>query len=882
MKASHSVHERVTDFAQMDPEMIFMQLRTTGEGLSDDAAEKYRKRYGENILVGQGKKTTAHLIRISFFNHFSVILLLLAVISFFTDFVFASNFSKNIITFVIIIVMLVLSGTIRLTREIKARRVTQRLLRLVHTTVRILRDGQWHERSSAELVVGDIVRLDAGDRAPADIRILRASDFFVSQSAITGETGVLEKMAETLDAPPESFDEYANTVFCGSNVIGGWCEGVVVAVGEDTLFGGFSRKNGSRKYGFEKGENEVAWTLIRFMVVLVPIVFVASGITKGNWLEAFVFALSVAIGLTPELLPMVITSCLVKGSYLMGKKQTIVKNTNAMQSFGSMDVLCVDKTGTLTSDKLLLEYYMDVLGNESRETLEAAYVNSAYHTGVANHLDRVILNAGNMPGEFKYFSSLLERCRKLDELPFDYNRKFASVLVEYGGDKAMLVKGGVDQVVARCAWVSYRGERHEIGDDADVSVHEVVDEMLEEGMKVLAVAAKRMDKSTILPEDEQGMTLVGFLAFFDGPKQSAASAIEKLKNLNIGIKVLTGDHEEVAVSICRRLGIATDRVMTGVQFAHLAENDQPMAVERTGIFAELSPQQKSEIVEILQNNGHSVGFLGDGMNDLYAITQADVGVSVDTAADAVKDSADVILLKKDLNVLDEGVKEGRKAFANMSKYVKITASSNLGNILAIVVASVLLPFYPMTAVQLVVLNLLYDILCLVLPWDNVDSSTLEHPLDWSGWTLGRFMLTFGPVSSVFDFLTFAFLFFWLCPLVSGGNFATLDAAGKAAFVAVFQTGWFLESLWTQILILHMLRTKRMPFRESSPSRQVVVVTVVGLAAFTILTFTPLGRWLGLTSMPAVFFIFLVVVVALYMLFVSGVKKMYVKKHRHLI
>ncbi|MCD8301139.1 MAG: magnesium-translocating P-type ATPase [Clostridiales bacterium] len=881
MKPSHSVNQRVTDFSQMDPEMIFVQLKTTEEGLTDDTAEKYRKRYGENILVGQ-KKTTAHLIRISFFNNFSIILLLLAVISFFTDFVFAANYSRNIITFVIIIAMLVVSGTIRLTREIKAKHVTQQLLKLVHTTVRILRNGQWHERSSAELAVGDILRLDAGDRAPADIRILRAGDFFVSQSVITGESGVFEKTADALDGRPESFDGYTNTVFCGSNVIGGWCEGVVAAVGDDTLYGGFSREKSSCKNSFDRGENAVAWTLIRFMVILVPIVFVASGLTKGNWLEAFVFALSVAIGLTPELLPMVITSCLVKGSFLMGRKQTIVKNTNAMQSFGSMDMLCVDKTGTLTSDRLLLEYYMDILGNESRETLDAAYINSAYHTGVANHLDRVILTASNMPGEFKHFSGLLERVKKLDELPFDYDRKFASVLVESGGLKALLVKGGVDHVIARCDFVSYRGERHMIGDDADISVHEVVDEMLEEGMKVLAVAAKPMDKSTVLPEDEYGMTLIGFLAFFDGPKQSAASAIDKLKGLHIGIKVLTGDHEEVAVSICRRLGIPTDQVMTGARFAELDENDRPMAVERTEIFAELAPRQKSEIVGILQDNGHSVGFLGDGMNDLYAIAQADVGISVDTASDAVKDSADVILLKKDLNVLEEGVKEGRKAFANMSKYLKITASSNFGNILAIVVASVVLPFYPMTAVQLVLLDLIYDILCLVLPWDNVDASTLENPLDWSGWTLGRFMFSFGPASTVLDLVTFAFMFFWLCPFICGGNYGTLDAAGKVAFIAVFQTGWFLESLWTQILIIHLLRTRRMPFKESKPSRQVVIVTILGLAVFTLFVFSPVGKWVGLTGMPLVFFGFLVLVVLAYMFLVSIVKRLYVKKHRHLI
>ncbi|MCC8141074.1 MAG: magnesium-translocating P-type ATPase [Lachnospiraceae bacterium] len=882
MTPNHSIHERVSDYAQMDPEFIFLNLHMPETGLSDEDVGKSRKRYGENILIGQKKETTAHLLARSFFTPFSIVLLLLAVVSLFTDVILASNFSRNITTFIIIIVMLIVSGVIRFIQEIRARRVTEQLLRLVHTTVQVFRNGHWQELPSSELVVGDHVRLDAGDRVPADIRLTKAEDFFVSQSVITGESDAMEKTGETLSGQPVGVEDYTNTVFLGSTVIGGLAEGVVLAVGQDTLYGGFSLEENERKHGFDRGENAIAWVLIRFMVVLVPIVFVACGLTKNDWLAALIFALSVAIGLTPELLPMVITACLAKGSHQMGQKKTIVKTTNAMQGFGSMDILCVDKTGTLTSDRVILEYYMDVLGNESMDTLDAAYINSYYHTGVSNHLDKEILHAKKMPGQREHFDRLIGQSRQLDEVPFDYERMFASVLVQRDGENILMVKGNVDRVIDRCKYVVYQGEQHEIGEDGERSVHEIVDEMLEEGMKVLAVASKRIDKLTVVQEDEYDLTLMGFLAFFDAPKQSAASAIEKLQNLHVGIKVLTGDHEEVAISICRRLGIPTERVMTGVQLDALIENDVPVAVERTSIFAELSPQQKARVVEILQDNGHDVGFLGDGMNDLHAVGRADVGISVDTATDAVKENADVILLKKDLNVLDEGVLEGRKAFTNMKKYVRITASSNLGNILAIVVASVLLPFFPMTALQLLLLNLLYDILCLVLPWDNVDPELTERPLEWSGWSLGRFMLYFGIVSSVLDCLTFAFLYFYLCPAMCGGVFHALDALGQAQFIALFQTGWFLESLWTQILILHMLRTKRIPFTKSRPSNQVILVTVFGVILFTVLTFTPLGRWIGLTAMPALFFLFLVGIVGLYLLLVRMMKTLYIKRYRNLI
>lgn len=884
MKASPIAHRRVLDYAYMDIDTLYRDFHISDQGYSDAQAEESRTQYGTNRLSGRASDTVLYRLRRAFLNPFTIILFVLACISFLTDVVLASNFSRNITTVVIILCMLLISGTVRFTQELRAKRIADRLTGMIASTVLVRRNGMWIRVSSTALVVGDLVRLSAGDRVPADIRLTAAKDLFVSQSVLTGESEILEKNADTLPhGQARSYAEYHNLVFMGSALTGGSGEGVVLAVGEDTVYGGFAGAESSQKNGFDQGANSIAWVLIRFMAVLVPVVLIACGLTKGDWVSAFLFALSVAVGLTPEMLPMVINACLAKGSAAMGKKQTVVKNINAMQGFGSMDILCVDKTGTLTGDKITLEYYMDILGNESQTVLDFAYLNSLYHTGVKNHLDSALLQCRRMPGREPYFQALAARHSKLDELPFDYERRFASVLVRNGDENLLLIKGSIDEVCRRCSSVEYKGERREISGDGSESVRAIVDEMLEDGMKVLAVAYKPLRKATLSPEDEHDFILLGYLAFFDAPKESAARAIQKLQQLHVGVRVLTGDHRDIAVSVCRRLGIDTAQTLTGRELEQLGEDELPIRIERTTLFAELSPKQKVQIVQHLRSNGHTVGFLGDGMNDLPAIVEADVGISVDTAAEAVKEGADVILLKKDLNVLEEGIQEGRRAFANVSKYIKITASSNFGNILSIVVASVFLPFFPMTSLQLLLLNLLYDILCLVLPWDHVDEEACARPLEWSGRTLGRFMRFFGPISSFFDILTFSYLFFVLCPAVCGGSFTSLVGSGRElSFIALFQTGWFLESMWTQVLILHLLRTPKVPLLQSRPSKPVMWVTLLGTLFFTILTFTPAGRPLGLTPLPPVYFGFLAAVVSLYLIWVTLAKSWYIRRCHELL
>lgn len=883
MKDEKTARRRIVEYACAGPQALRRDFQITNEGYDPWQVEDSRRRWGANVMAGRRADTVLYRLRRAFVTPFSMILLALAGISFVTDVLLASNFSRNLTTVFIVLGMLLVSGAVRFGQELRARRVADHLTGMIATRVRVLRDGRWQELPSTELVVGDRVRLAAGDRVPADLRLIEARDLFVSQSVITGESGVQEKQAGTLrKSEVNNVTDCANIALMGSTVTGGFGEGIVLAVGENTVYGGFSGVGAGRKDGFDRGANSIARVLIRFMAVLIPVVFAAGGLTKGNWLSAFLFALSVAVGLTPELLPMVVNACLARGCAVMGKKQTVVKNINAMQGFGSMDLLCVDKTGTLTGDVVALEYYMDVLGNESARVLELAYLNSLYHTGVQNHLDEAILRCRQMPGQKERFEGLARRHPQLDELPFDYEQRLAGVLVE-GEENMLIVKGSLDEVCRRCSHVEYKGQRLPMGPDAAASVHAVADEMLEDGMKVLAVACKPMKGRTARPEDMQELTLLGYLAFFDAPKKTAAAAVARLRELHVGVRVLTGDQKSVAVSVCRRLGIDTDRVLTGPELEALSENDAPMRIERTAVFAELSPRQKARVVAVLRANGHTVGFLGDGMNDLPAILESDVGISVDTAAQAVKEGADVILLKKDLNVLGEGIWEGRRAFCNLSKYIRITASSNFGNIVSIVIASVLLPFFPMTAVQLLLLNLLYDLLCLALPWDHVDPEACARPLEWSGRTLGRFMRFFGPLSSIFDLLTFAWLFFVLCPAVCGGGFFQLaEEAQRLRFIALFQTGWFLESMWTQVLILHLLRTAKAPLLQSRPSRPVMLVTGLGIVLFTGLTFTPLGRLIGLTALPPVYFAFLAAMVALYLLLVSLAKGRYVKKYRELI
>ena len=877
----------IKKYAYKEISQIYRELGASPDGLSQTQIESMREMYGVNSFSGRKNDTMLPRLRRAFINPFNIILLVLGMISLATDVVLASDFARNATTAVIIFTMILISGTIRLIQEIRAKNASKQLNRLIHESITVRREGELREIPAEELVVGDIVLLSAGDRVPADIRLTKVSDLFISQASITRESAILEKNAQVSSySNPESLPQLENLAFMATTVISGKGEGIVLAVGKDTLYGSFAKEDPDEKQSFQKGANSIAWVMLRFIAVLLPVVFILLKITGGKWLESFAFALSVAVGLMPEMLPMVITACLARGSLSMSRKQTIIKDINAMQGFGSMDVLCMDKTGTLTNESILLEYYMDVLGNESDQVLDFAFLNSSYHSGVCNPIDNAILACQTMPGHEQHFADLLIQYQKEDEIPFDYSRKFVSTLVtDKNGDCQLIVKGNISQIVARCSHVEFRGEILPMEKNGMESVASVVDEMLQDGMKVIAVARKKIEKqSQIIPADEKDLILMGYLAFFDAPKKTAKTSVEALKRLKVTPKILTGDQAYVAASICKRVGIPSEIILTGAELDQMTDTELNEAVEKIHVFAELTPGQKVRLVSALRQNGHTVGFLGDGINDIPALCESNVGISVDTAVDAAKDAADVVLLQKDLGVLEQGILEGRKTFTNMLKYIKITASSNFGNIFSIVCASAFLPFLPMTSLQILLLNLLYDVLCIILPWDNVDEEDTLSPRDWSGKTLGRFMLFFGPISSLFDVVTFLFLYYILCPMLCGGatylNIA--DPVIQSQYVALFQTGWFLESMWTQVLILHFLRTRKIPFVQSSPSVPVICTTLAGIIAFTGITFTRSAAIFGLTRLPVRYFLFLFIVALLYMLLTTVVKTFYQKKYHELI
>ena len=877
---------RIKKYAYRESSQIYQDIGASPDGLSHEQVEAMREKYGANSFAERKNDTTIRRLRRAFINPFNIILFILGIISLVTDVFLVSNFARNATTAIIIFSMILISGAIRLIQELRAKNAAQQFDRLIHESITVKREGELIEIPAEELVVGDIVLLSAGDRVPADIRLTEVTDLFISQAAITGESAILEKNCCALSySSLETLTQLENLAFMATTVISGKGEGIVLAVGKDTLYGSFAKPDSDDKKSFQKGANSIAWVMLRFIAVLIPIVFVLLGITGGKWLESFAFALSVAVGLMPEMLPMVITACLARGSLTMSRKQTIIKDINAMQGFGSMDVLCMDKTGTLTNESILLEYYMDILGNENTEVLDLAYLNSAYHSGVRNTIDNAILACKTMPGRETHYSALLTQYQKADEIPFDYARKFISTLVrDIDGECQLIMKGDIGHIVSRCSHVEYRGEILPIEKDDMQSVSSVVDDMLQEGMKVIAIARKNVGhQREITPADEFNMTLVGYLSFFDAPKQTAKESVAALKRLKVTPKILTGDQAAIAVSVCHRVGISAEAVLTGAKLDEMTDSELRKAVEEIYVFAELTPGQKVRLVSALQENGHSVGFLGDGVNDIPALNEANVGISVDTAVDSAKDAADVVLLQKDLNVLEQGVLEGRKTFTNMLKYIKITASSNFGNIFSIICASAFLPFLPMTSIQILLLNLLYDILCIVLPWDNVDEEETLSPRDWSGKTLGRFMMSFGPLSSLFDIATFLFLYYFLCPMLCGGAtyLNITDPSLQLQYVSLFQTGWFLESMWTQVLILHFLRTPKVPFMQSRTSTPVICITLAGIVAFTAMTFTSGASLFGMTRLPLWYFAFLLFVALAYML-LTTVAKYFYKKYYELI
>ena len=878
---------RVRTAAALAEAEAYAFLQTERGGITNAEAERRKEQYGENVLPSRKKKGTAARLLAAFINPFTLILLALAAVSVVTDIVLAAEGEENYITVVVIAVMVAVSGILRFVQESRSGAAAEKLSAMITTTACVSRKGEGkREIPVSELVVGDEVHLSAGDMIPADLRIVAAKDLFVAQSALTGESAPEEKKAEPCDAG--SLTNCGCLAFMGTNVVSGSGVGIVAATGEDTLFGQTAKTlsaGKTEKTAFEKGVNSVSHILIGFMLAMVPVVFLINGFTKGEWLGAALFAVSIAVGLTPEMLPMIVTACLAKGSVALSKKKVVVKDINSIQNLGAMDILCTDKTGTLTQDKVVLEMHLNVEGEEDARVLCRAFLNSNYQTGLKNLMDvAVIERTHELRANGEIAEEDLTKYRKTDEIPFDFERRRMSVAVTNGKGKTLLItKGAVEEMLAVSAFAEVGGEVRPLTGELKRGVLARASALNEQGMRVLAIAQKRLaEGAEVSAADEAEMVLIGYLAFLDPPKETTADAVARLHELGISVKILTGDNEKVTACICRKVGLAGEHILLGSDLENLNDEQLAAAAEKASVFAKLSPAQKERVVRVLREAGHTVGFMGDGINDAPAMRAADVGISVDTAVDIAKESAGVILLEKDLTVVADGVVEGRKTYANMMKYIKITASSNFGNMLSVLIASAFLPFLPMLSVQIILLNLVYDISCTSLPWDNVEEESLSRPAVWESRSILRFMFCFGPVSSLFDIITYILLYFVLCPAAVGAPFAASDAAARAQFAALFQTGWFVESIFTQSLVLHMLRGKRFPSARSHASLPVCLFTLGGIALLAAVPYTPVGAAFGLVPLPAMYFAFLAAIVVGYIALTTLAKCLYVRKFGSLL
>lgn len=888
-KMTEDVNERTIYAASHDVDEVYKLLNSSKIGLTEEQVEKSREIYGTNeITKGQDVSLAKKLFE-AFINPFTAILLILALVSLFTDVIWASPNDRNYMTVIIITTMVMISGVMKFVQESRSGNAAKELNEMIHTTTLVERIGVGKKEIPLDkVVVGDIIYLSSGDIIPADLRVCYAKDLFVSQSALTGESEPVEKYSE-VDNSEETVLNDKNMIFMGSNVVSGSAKAIVVSNGDDTIFGRIAKgvQEEPVETSFDKGVSSVSWLLIRYMLIMVPIVFFVNGFTKGDWLHALLFAISIAVGLTPEMLPMIVTTCLAKGAVSMSKEKVIIKNLNSIQNLGSIDILCTDKTGTLTQDKVILEYPLDIMGEEDLRVLKHGFLNSYYQTGLKNLMDIAIINRTNIEKKNnEKLKGLDTNYLKVDEIPFDFERRRMSVVVKDKNQKTqMITKGAIEEMLKISSHCEYKGEVIKLDDKHREIILNKVNDLNNKGLRVLGVAQKNNPSKVgeFSVKDEKNMVLIGYLAFLDPPKESTEAAIKALKEYGVDVKILTGDNEKVTLSICKQVGLNVKKLLLGSDVEKMDDSELAKEVEKTTIFAKLSPMQKSRVVETLRNNGHVVGYMGDGINDASAMKVADVGISVDTAVDIAKESADVILLEKDLMVLERGIIEGRKTYANMIKYIKMTASSNFGNMFSVLAASAFLPFLPMEPIHLILLNLIYDISCTAIPWDNVDEDFLKRPREWDSSSISSFMKWIGPISSIFDIVTYLVMFFIICPQVVGAGYNEItDPAMRAQFIALFQAGWFIESMWSQTLIIHLIRTPKIPFIESRASFSVTVLTMLGIIVATIIPFTALGKAMGFAVLPSVYFLWLAGIVIAYIILTSIMKKAYIKRFGELL
>lgn len=870
-----NVNKRIHQFSTMPMNQIYKELNSGIKGLGLKQVEINRQKFGLNKVISSKHQSFYQQLLSSFINPFTLILILLAVVSMFTDIILVKPGKEEPATVIIIVVMVLISGIIRFVQEFKSEKATESLMKMVKSSAMVHRYSLGaYSIAVEEVVVGDIISLAAGDLVPGDCRIIQAKDLFVSQASLTGETNPVEKVEDT-SSEQSNVIGLNNIVFFGSNIVSGSGLAIVIAVGNQSVFGNMAQslEEISEPSAFEKGISDISWLLLRFMMLMVPIVFIVNGIVKGDWLIAFVFAVSIAVGLTPEMLPMIVSASLAKGAVAMAKEKTIVKNLNAIQNLGSIDILCTDKTGTLTQDRVALQYYLNVNGEEDPRVLRHAFLNSYYQTGLKNLIDRAIIEKiENDMNPTIEIQGLTTQYRKIDEIPFDFQRRKMSVVtttINNSEEKVQIItKGAVEEMLEVCSFVEYEGVIKKLNKEMKKTILNKVDELNDQGMRVIAIAQKTdyFTSGQFSIADEQDMVFMGYLVFLDPPKESTKEAIKALDHYGVKVKIVTGDNDKVTRSVCMQVGLPTSSILLGDLIEQMDDETLSIEVLKYNHYAKCSPHQKERIIRALQANNHTVGYLGDGINDALSLKVSDVGISVDTAVDIAKETADVILLSKDLMVLEKGIIQGRITYVNMIKYLKLTISSNFGNMFSVLVASAFLPFLPMLPIHLIVLNLVSDLSLSMLPWDSVDEEYLKSPKQWSAKLLKQFMLVFGPLSSIFDIMMFVILFYGVSSTIGFGQ-------GEI----VFQTGWFIFSMWSQTLVLYLMRNDEISIFNSKPSKQLIISTMLGILIITVLPYTTLGHSINLISMPLTFYIALAGVLLGYLLSVLAIKKIFLKK-----
>ena len=841
-KQAPEENHRTTQLLHGPEEEAFTSVKSRREGLTADEAAARLAEFGPNSVTAPRPRPIIELLR-KFKEPLVVQLIVICVLSF----IFEDDETKRILSTSLVGGMVFFSVFLSYFQESRSAATIAKLQAMVKSTCDVIRGGVEITVPIDQIVPGDIVVLAAGSIIPADCRVIQAKDFFLSQSALTGESMPVERVVMATVAGDVSAQECPNGCLMGSNVQSGSAKALVLATGRETQFGAMSARLVERKdqTAFEKGTRSFVWMMIRMMLVMVTLTFGFNAWQTHNVQKAFLFALTVAVGLTPEMLPMILAACLSKGARSLARLKVVMKRLDAIQNLGAMDIFCTDKTGTLTQDHIVLQRHVDVIGRDSEDVLRYAWMNSYYQTGLRNLLDRAILNRTDLDVE--------RSCRKVDEIPFDFQRRRMSVVVDHEGDHLLICKGAVEEILAVC-------DRYQIDDEIHTMIPLIKDEVMEEyrslsaqGFRVIALAYREFDRSkeVFSTADEAGLVLLGYLAFFDPPKETAATALAGLKSRGVRAKILTGDNELVSRKVCADVGMPVGRVLTGAQLAAMDKATFDAAVLEADIMARLTPSQKEQVIRSLKAQGHTVGFMGDGINDVLALKAADVGISVDTAVDVAKESADVVLLEKSLLVLVDGIDEGRRIFCNIEKYIRMGASSNFGNMFSVLGAAILLPFEPLSPILILLNNFIYDFSQTAIPFDRVESDQILKPRQWDISGIRGFMVWLGPVSSLFDYLTFALMWFVVCPHVCGGTWSQLVAAGNSAgqaqFIVLFHTGWFIESNITQTLVVHVIRSAQMPFIQSRASWQLSLTTLSAVTFAGWLTFSPWTKGLGLAG-----------------------------------